>query len=412
MAMKILHLSTSDLDGGAARSAYRIHKGLLNLDIDSSMLVRAKASRDKKVLPQTHWLTKLGPLLNNWPLKAYPNREHNLFSSQWFLDAISASVTKNNPSIVNLHWVCNGYLQIETLKRLNCPLVWTLQDMWPMTGGCHYIQTCDRYQKSCGNCPQLHSNRENDLSREIWKRKQQAWKNLNLTIVCPSSWMAECARSSSLFQNLRVETIPFGLDIETYRPHNKAAARQILNLPQDKKIIVFGALAATSDKRKGFDLLVEALQKLSKAGLAGDIEVAVFGSSAPEKPVDLGFKVHYLGHLNDDLSLSLIYSIGDIMIVPSLQESFGQTASEAIACGTPVAAFNATGLKDIVDHEKTGYLAEPYSSDDLAKGISWVLADGDRHQKLCHNAREKAVQEFSMALQAKRYITLYKEILM
>ena len=409
--MKVLHLSTSDIEGGAARAAYRLHQGLKTIGVDSQMLVRAKGSLDDTVIVKQDALTKLGPITNRLPLRLYQERDRKMFSAQWFPDTIASSVNHINPDIINMHWICNGYLQIETLRKFKRPLVWTLQDMWPMTGGCHYSQDCDRYKDNCGNCHLLKSNRDNDLSRQIWQRKLKAWKALDLTIVTPSRWMTECAQASSLFRDLRIETIPFCLDTTAYHPHDKAIARQILQLPQNKKIIVFGALAATSDKRKGFGLLVEAVQKLSSAGLAENTEIAIFGSSVPEKPVDLGFKAHYLGHLNDDLSLSLAYSAGDIMIVPSLQESFGQTASEALACGTPVAAFNATGLRDIVDHEQNGYLAQPYSSEDLARGIAWVLEDDDRHLKLISNAREKAFKKASLHIQAQRYVSLFEELL-
>nr|WP_245788933.1 glycosyltransferase family 4 protein [Spirulina major] len=405
-----LIVSTSDMEGGAARSAYRLHAGFQSIGVTSKMVVRAKLSQNKDVFVQRSALTKLGPVMNNLPLRKYPNRDRTLFSSQWFPDAIASSVQAINPDIINMHWIANGFLRIETLKLFKQPLVWTLQDMWPMTGGCHYSAGCDRYQEFCGNCPQLNSNCEQDLSRQIWQRKHQAWQSLNLTIVTPSHWMTQCVKASALFKNLRVETIPFCLDTEIYRPHEKSIARQVLNLPQDKKIIVFGALAATSDKRKGFDLLVDALRKLSYTEMAADVEVAVFGASAPEKPIDLGFKVHYLGHFHDDLSLSLIYSAGDVMIVPSLQESFGQTASEALACGTPVAAFNATGLMDIIDHQHTGYLAQPYSVEDLAQGIAWILSDSDRLVNLVANARIKAIQKFSLHLQAEKYVRLFEDL--
>lgn len=409
--MKILQLSTSDIEGGAARAAYRLHKGLRAIDIDSQVLVRAKLSHDPNVIAEPSLLTKLGPTLNSVPLRTYRKRERKMFSPQWFPDHLASSVARLSPDIVNMHWVCNGYLQIETLKKLPYPLVWTLQDMWAFTGGCHYSESCDRYQKKCGSCPQLNSTKENDLSRQVWNRKFRAWKNANLTIVVPSSWMAECARSSSLFGQLRIETIPFCLDTDVYRPHNRQFARTVLNLPQDKQLILFGALAATSDKRKGFEVLASALRHLHCNQLLPNAELAVFGSDPPEKPVDLGFKAHYLGHLNDDVSLALAYSTADVMIVPSFQESFGQTASEALACGVPVVAFNATGLKDIVAHQQSGYLAEPYEAEDLAKGIVWVLADTERHTQLCRAARQRAEQEFSLSLQAYRYVSLFQDLL-
>lgn len=408
--MKPLILSTTDVEGGAARAAYRVHKGLHSIRVPSQMLVRGKFSFDRTVIAEKNILTKLGPPLSNLPLRRYPQRERKLFSAQWFPDAIASRVAQINPDVVNLHWICNGYLQIETLAKLKKPLVWTLQDMWAFTGGCHYSENCHRYQDQCGQCPQLKSSRDRDLSRQIWQRKLKAWKELNLTIVVPSTWMADCVRASSLFQDRRVEVIPFCLDTQIYRPVAQKTARELLNLPPDKKLILFGAIAATDDRRKGFHLLQPALKKLSQFERQDEIEVAVFGASQPEEPIDLGFKVNYLGSFSDDLSLSVVYSAADVMIVPSLQESFGQTASEALACGTPVVAFNSTGLKDIVDHQLNGYLAKPYEIEDLAKGINWVLTDPSRHYQLKRHAREKAEQAFPLELQARRYLSLFNEI--
>ena len=408
--MNVLHLSTSDVDNGGARAAYRLHQGLRSLGCPSQMLVRAKFSSDPTVTAERSPLTKLAPPLSELPLRLYP-KQQGMFSPQWFPDVLAAKTAELNPDVINLHWVCNGYLRIETLAQFKQPLVWTMHDMWPFTGGCHYSQDCDRYKTSCGSCPQLRSDRAWDLSRWVWQRKARAWKDLNLTLVATSSWMADCARSSSLFKNSRIEVIPLGLDTEQYKPHNRHFAREVLNLPQDRQLILFGAIGGTSDRRKGFHLLLPALQRLSQAGWQDQIELVVFGSSKPEKAIDLGFKTHYVGRLGDDLSLSLVYSAANVMVVPSVQEAFGQTASEAIACGTPVVAFKATGLKDVVDHHQTGYLAIPFDVQDLAKGIAWVLEDKENHQKLQFQCREKALIEWSLEIQANRYLLLYKKLL-
>jgi glycosyltransferase involved in cell wall biosynthesis len=299
-------------------------------------------------------------------------------------------------------------MQIETISKLKRPLVWTLHDMWAFTGGCHYTGDCERYLKSCGGCPQLGSSKNWDLSSWIWQRKAKAWRNLNLTIVTPSTWLANCAKSSSLFKDLQIEVIPNGLDTQTYRPINKRVARELLNLPQDKQLILFGAVRSTSDTRKGFHLLKPALEDLSKSGWKDRLEVAIFG--AAENQPDFGLKVHYLGHINDDLPLAIIYSAADVMLVPSIQEAFGQTASESLACGTPVVAFNATGLKDIVDHQINGYLAQPFKVEDLAQGIAWVLENPDRHEKLSYHARQKAEQEFTQEIQARRYLSVFNNM--
>jgi glycosyltransferase involved in cell wall biosynthesis len=409
--MKILHLSTSDIDNGGARAAYRLHKGLQSIGSDSEMLVRAKFSFEETVTAETSVLTKLGPSASGLPLRLYPKCKSGMFSTQWFPDKIASRANQINPDIINLHWVCNGYLQIEAISKLNKPLVWTLHDMWPFTGGCDYIQECEKYKDSCGACPQLQSSNSLDLSRWVWKRKAQAWKNANLTIVATSSWMADCARSSSLFKNLRVEVIPLGLDTDKYKPLNRQFSRELLNLPQDKQLVLFGAIGGDRNQRKGFHFLLPALQRLSSAGWEDRLEIVVFGSSAPKKPIELGFKIHYLGHLYDDISLALIYSAVDVMVVPSTQEAFGQTASEALSCGTPVVAFNSSGLKDIVDHRQNGYLANPFEVEDLAKGIAWVLTDDERFQKLHFSAREKSLQKFTSEAQARSYLSLYEEVL-
>lgn len=413
--MKILHLSTHDIGGGAARAAYRLHTGLRDMGLNSQMLVQEKSSNDQTVIaPKVRLfqgIAKAKLTFEALPLKLYPQKKNTPFFIQWLPDRIVTQVAQIQPDIINLHWISGSFMQIETLAKLKQPLVWTLHDMWGFTGGCHVIGECDRYKISCGACPQLNSSNEWDLSRLVWKRKLKAWKNLNLTLVSPSYWLADCARSSSLFPNLRIEVIPHGLDTQKYRPINQNFAREILNLPQDKKLILFGAIEATSDKNKGFHYLQPALQKLSQSAWKDNLEVVIFGASQPENPPDLGFKTHYLGHLHDDISLATVYSAADVMLVPSLQESFGQTASESLACSTPVVAFNATGLKDIVDHQQNGYLAKPYEVEDFAKGISWILENEERLKKLSFYSREKATREFTLELQARRYSNLFQEIL-
>jgi glycosyltransferase involved in cell wall biosynthesis len=411
MGIKVLHLSSFDVAGGAARAAYRIHQGLQTLGVDSQMLVQFRSGDNRAVVTAENKVTtRARSLADSLIWKVNPPTQR-LFSLQWFPDAIAPKVAQINPDIINLNWVCNSFLQIETLAKLNKPLVWTLQDMWAFTGGCHYSEGCDRYQSSCGNCPQLQSNQDKDLSRWVWQRKAKAWEKLNLTIVVPSGWMARCASASSLFQGLRVEVIPFALDPQCFRPADLKAARDLLNLPQDKQLVLFGAINATGDIRKGFHLLQVALKKLSQQGWSDRLELVIFGSSAPDEPTDLGFKAHYLGRLQDDLSLRLAYAAADIMIAPSIEEAFGQTASESLACGTPVVVFRNTGLEDIVDHQKNGYTAQYCDTEDLARGIAWVLEDQERHYLLRAEAREKAEQKYAIKVQAKKYLDLFSEIL-
>lgn len=408
--MKVLHLAMYE-GTGAGRAASRLHYGLLRQQVNSKMLVMKKASSTSSVVtlnPASKTIKKIQQKLLGREIGNVFGGG-NTFSINVSPSFIKNQISKFDASIINLHWIGWEYLKIEDLPRLKVPLVWTLQDMWSFTGGCHYSGDCDRYIKSCGACPQLKTNREADLSRWVWQRKAKAWQDLNLTVVAPTHWIAECAKNSSLFQNFRVEVVPFCLDTEEFQPIAPNEARQSLGLPQDKQLVLFGALSATEDPRKGFQFLIPALKSLSQSGWQDKIELVVFGSSQPEKPIDLGFKTHYLGSLKND-GLKQAYSAADVMIVPSIQESFGQTASEALACGTPVVAFDATGLKDIVDHQISGYLVKPYCIEDLSQGIAWVLAQKERHQQLCLNAREKAVEKFALEVQARQYASIYSEL--
>jgi glycosyltransferase involved in cell wall biosynthesis len=415
--MKVLLLNNSDIDGGAARAAYRLYQGLQRNKVDTQMLVQVKCSDNPGVIgpPVSSGIgqvkTGLRLVLDKLPLKLYPLHGKATYSPQWLPDRTVSQVKKIRPDLVNLHWVNNGYVNIDSIARFNQPIVWTLHDMWAFTGGCHYDQGCSRYINSCGKCPQLGSNRNLDLSRWIWNRKAKVWKKINLTVVTPSQWLADCAKKSYLFKDYRIECIPNGLDTNVYRPIDRRMAREILQLPQDKYLILSGSLGANSDKRKGFHLLQPALQKLSQAGWSDGLELIVFGMSQPDNPPEFGLKTRYLGTLGDDYSLALLYSAVDAFIAPSLQDNLPNTIMEALSCGTPCVAFNIGGMPDMIEHQGNGYLASPYQIDDLARGISWVLEDQERHDKLSYCAREKVLKQFTLNHQANRYSSLFSEIL-
>jgi len=406
-------LNTFDQVGGAARAATRLRRGLRELGIDADLLVQFKAGEATDVVCSGSLLRKLARRLKLYlgmlPVLVYPNRPENNFSPALIPDRAPAAISRIIPNLIHLHWLCAGFLSVEALGRLDRPLVWTLHDSWPFTGGCHVPFDCTRYRQSCGACPVLGSSREKDLSRWTWNRKERAWRDLNLTVVAPSRWLADCASSSSLFRNLRVEVVPNGLETQVFRPRDREKSRKLLGLPQDRKIILFGAIRGLSDPNKGFPLLAQALHTLGKG--SSDISVAFFSAFDGATMPDPGMPVIPFGRIDDDDRLATIYSAADVFVVPSLQEAFCQTAAEAMACGTPVADFGATCLLDVVDHRKSGYLAQPYDPADLARGIAWVLEDSDRHAELSFHARRKVEEEFSLDRVAERYASLYGELL-
>lgn len=414
--MKILILSAKDVGGGAARAAYRLHQGLLATEIDSQMLVQNKLSDDNTVIaPKSkiqRGIAAIKPALDQLPLALYRNRDStiNIYSSQWLPNKIIEKIEQINPDIINLHWVCGGFMPIEALGKLKKPLVWTLHDMWAFTGGCHYSGECDRYQQSCGICPQLGSDRFWDLSRWNWQRKAKAWKDLNLTIVTPSKWLANCAQASSLFKDIPIKVIGNGINSGIYQPHPTQLARKILNLPLDKKIILFGALDSTQDKRKGFTLLLAALQTLQKLESLEAVELVIFGASEPLDPINFGFKANYTGKLSDDVSLSLLYAAADVFVAPSVQDNLPNTILESLFCGTPCAAFNIGGMPDLIEHQQNGYLAQPFLPEDLAQGIHWILADAARYQQLATNSRKKAIADFNLEQQTQQYLRVFNDL--
>jgi glycosyltransferase involved in cell wall biosynthesis len=412
--MRIFHLNGSDHEGGSSKAALRLLHGLLGAGAETALYVQRRSGSDPLVQGPGSRCAKvkgrIRPSIEETLLGIPPRKVQGPFCAAWLPDRLFPKVTGFAPDILHLHWVAR-MMRLETLARFRTPLVWTLHDSWPFTGGCYLPLDCTRFRESCGCCPVLGSSREEDLSRQVWNRKRQAWRGLNLTLIAPSRWMAERARASSLLGSLRVEVIPNGLDLARYQPVDRRAAREHFSLPQDKKLILFGALGGLSDRNKGFHLLNDALRELAAGSLRDRIELVVFGSSAPEVPPDLGFKTHYLGWLSDEARLAQLYGAADLFVFPSIQESLGYTAMEAMACGTPCVAFRQGGVPDLIDHQENGYLARPYEPADLARGMAWVLEDEERWDVLSVRARDKIVQEFGMDKIAGRHLALYREIL-
>lgn len=413
--MKVLMLNTFDEGGGAARAASRLHRGIKDLGIDSSMMVQFKSGDAGDVICDANRLgilARRGRLaLNMLPVRLYPNRPINNFTPAWLPQTLAGKVAAVDHDILHLHWLAAGFVRIETLRQFGKPLVWTLHDSWAFTGGCHVPFECVRYRERCGACPVLGSSRGEDLSRRVWRRKSKAWRSLNLTVVAPSRWMAGCARASALFRGVRVEVIPNGLDLSLFRPFSKHLARERLDLPPDKKLILFGAVGGTSDRNKGFSLLLAALQKMSAGGSRDGAELMVFGAPEPARVASFGMKARYFGRLDDDIRLALLYAAADVFVAPSILENLSNTVMEAMACGTPCVAFNQGGMTDLIEHGKTGFLAPAYESEGLAAGIREVLEDDAARQRMAEGSRRKVEEEFDLKKASRRYAALYREIL-
>lgn len=409
--MRVLVVNTSDIEGGAARAAYRLHCALLAEGVDSQMLVQHKVSDGFTIIgPLTKSqksFRKLRPILDRLRVKPYKDNK-SLFSPAWVpYSSIADQINELAPDVVHLHWVAGGMIRVEDIARIKAPIVWSLHDMWPFTGGCHYDENCGAFKNNCGSCKVLVSTEDNDLSRKVFLRKQKTFsQKKDIVVIGLSRWLASEAKASSLFSSYPVVNLPNPIDTQAFAPFDRKQARSLFNLPLDKKLILFGAIGATSDPRKGFLELSQALAQLETA----NVELVVFGASQPEQGAVFTQKVHYLGRLHDDVTLRALYSAADVMLVPSLQENLSNAIMESLACGTPVVGFDIGGNSDLVDHKASGYLAEPFSIDDLAKGISWILDHQDAGA-ISAAARQKVMREFEQSHVTAQYIKLYEKML-
>jgi glycosyltransferase involved in cell wall biosynthesis len=422
--MRVLHLSTADAGGGAARAAHRLHTGLRSLGIDSSMLVLRRTSGD----PTSHKVTFSSDLLTRLR-RSYRNRRirHDFArykptlpaGFEWFSDDrteagydLIRDVVKRGPwDVINLHWV-GGLVDHELFfphLPPAVPLVWRLADMGALTGGCHYDGGCGNFTATCGACPVLGSTVDDDLSRQVWRRKHAALATIpddRMTLVGTSRWIAAESRRSSLLKRFPVQVIPNGLDTDAFAPREKPAARATLGVPADAAVALFVA-EATDIRRKGFAYLVDALGRL---GGVPNLFLLSVGERLPALPADLRLPRLHLGRVSDDHKLSLAYSAADVFVIPSLQESFGQTVTESMACGTPVVGFDVGGIPDMVRPGVTGELAPVGDAGALAGRIAEVLLNPVRWRQNAGTCRGVAVDEYGLRLQAERYLKLYRTL--
>ncbi len=421
--MRPLLVNTYDRGGGAAIAALRLHRGLRGIGIESRLLVQSRHGAEPGVVgplgPLAGVRAWARPRLDSLPARAYAHRRGDLFTPAWLPDRLKRDVEALAPDLVHLHWIAHGFARLESLARLGRPVVWSLHDSWAFTGGCHLPFDCTRYREACGACPALGSRVERDLSRRVFDRKRAAWRDVAFTVITPSRWLAACARSSTLFGKARCEVIPNGIDLERFRPGDRAAARHRLGLAPDRRVVLCGGAGIGRDPNKGLALLVAALASLPEERRAA-LEVLVFGTQPGDRLPVGAVPLRDLGYVSDEARLAQLYSAADVFVAPSLHENLPNTVMEAMACGTPCVAFDLGGLPDLIGHERDGWLARPAQVrdlahptqvSDLARGIAWVLADEARRRALAERARARIEAEFEIGAIARRHAALYREVM-
>jgi glycosyltransferase involved in cell wall biosynthesis len=417
--MKVLHIASHDIVGGAAIAAYRLHQGLQMIGTSSQMLVAHKRSDDNTVLaimPQRRSIparlrSRLKARCLAREIAQYGStRDTNrgFFSDDRTADGSALLSAVPHADIYNLHWVA-GLVDYRKFFHAIAPdqgIAWTLHDMNPFTGGCHYTFGCNNFVKACGTCPALGSKQADDLSSRSFRRKRDIFDALirdHVAIVTPSRWMAREAARSALFGRFNIHIIPPGVNTNTFAPRDRQAARDVLGIPTDLKIVMFVA-DWLRDHRKGLDLLLAAVKELGH-----DVGLLLIGHGFRDQKV--GIQCFNVQNISDERLLSFVYSAADLLIVPTRQDNLPNVILEGMACGIPVVAFDVGGVSDLVRDGRTGLLVPPEDVSALSRAMRVLITDDALRTRLSAESRAVAVTEYSLRHQAERYRKAYGQIL-
>ncbi|MGE4062739.1 MAG: glycosyltransferase family 4 protein [Rhodospirillaceae bacterium] len=419
--MRILQINTLDVQGGAARAAYRLHRGLISVGANSTYFVRDKRTRDetvRKFIPdpspaavahRAACKAELDAAYDAYKDTRSPDIEQ--FSQERVDGDENFFIQRPRADIINLHWVAGfvDYRLFFTPERIDVPVVWTLHDMNPFTGGCHFDQGCGRFQSRCGACPLLGSSAPEDLTTRIFDSKASifaGWPADRLHIVAPSHWLVGVARASALFGKYDGTCIPNSIETDLFKPTGKAAARAALGLPQNARIVLFMS-HQVGLARKGFRELVQALSLVPDGRDILLIGVGDKNNVAVDGPVRVAM-VNYIG---DDATVAALYSAADLTAVPSRQDNLPNTMLESMSCGTPVVGFDVGGIPDMVKEGETGFLAPPGNVPALSAAFITAFADRERLAACGRRARALVEERHSPKVQASAYIALYERLL-
>lgn len=405
--MKILHLSTYDALGGAAKAAYRIHHSQQIVGIDSTLMVIAKQLADPSViLPNSlNHLAKL-KLYKDIKEDQTLSIKHGhikgiLISTGRVGSNLAKEINDSHYDLVNLHWI-NNMLSIADIGSIRKPIVWTFHDMWPFSGIFHYAVSAENVLSNGSNASLA------ELDRVIFSEKVNYWKNQTFTVITPSFWLSKCAKESALFSNSAIHTIAHPISLIDFYRRNVISSRNELGLPLDQHLILFCAMNPLNNPIKGWKTVYDTMRDL-EAAEPGKYSLVICGSDEDE--ISLPFRSYWLGKIHDDERLAKLYSAVDILICPSKQEAFGQVALEAQACGTPVIASNIGGLKDIIKNNETGLLVNEGNSNAFLAGISKILNLHEDIKKISAASIKNAFSLSDQKVIGNQYYDIYNKIL-
>ncbi len=410
--IRVVHLSSTEATGGAALAARRLHSALNASGQAQSTMFVGLAQHPGAEVKEFHPVPFLSRGMNRWLYRVGRRLGRRVtglggtpFSQEWTSFGRLPLLQLPPADVYHLHWTADllDFRMLLPLAR-RAAVFWTLHDMNPFTGGCHYDEDCGRFAAACGCCPRLASSDPADPSAGVLRRKKRilaAIPDDGITVVCPSRWMASESRRSSVFGRFAAHVVPNGVDLETFRPVDRDAVRARLGLEADARIVLFVA-ESLDDGRKGYEELEKALAKLT--GLPR-LRVLTLGNGDIRRMSGPEF-VHY-GHLSDLVAIRDIYNAADLFVIPSLQDNFPNTMIEALACGTPVVGFATGGVADAVEHGGCGLLAPTGDTAELGAHMVRVLTDDALRATLATAARARAVELYGLARQAQTCLELY-----
>ncbi len=429
--MRVSHFNTFPY-GGAATAAKRMHRQLLDVGVDSEFCFHRN---DKGVETDSTYKQinfdepKFGVLTGSVQRRLHKRRQkkiyqlHNdhlalrppgveTFSMAELPNPTKLNWSNINSDVVHLHWVSffADYPSFFSSIPTSVPLVWTLHDMNPFTGGCHYSNQCTQFRWGCGDCHQVVNSSLNDVSRSTFSTKQDSLKHRDIHVVTPSQWLSDLAQQSKIWPTeTNFEVIRLGFDLDQFHPIPKMEAREQLGIDTDAVLIGFGAEDLKSE-RKGIRHLLNALRIIetqSEIKTESKIECLLFGSGKIVDTAGLP-KLHQLGYVDSPAMQALIYSAADIVIVPSREDNQPQVGLEAMACETPVIGFDAGGIPEYVRDGKTGFVAELGNEVHLAERISHLADNRDLQILMGQAGRLMMEDEFEVGCQTQKYLELYQ----
>ena len=420
---RVTHLSYRTSSGGAARSASRIHQTMLQRGVNSVLLAVENESGGEQVYATKPSMRPLKRIYRHGLRTFYGRRDRieqkpdapcGVFTSDRSFRGSELIGDLRDPDIIHMHWVAEMFDESEFLPAATrmAPVVWTMRDMRPITGGCHYDLGCGKFRDGCGNCPQLANPRPRDISYRIWKRRMRTLAHIEpsrLTFVSPSHWLMSEFQASPLCNRFRVHMIPNGVDTGVFHPRDDSSWQPVAGVDPQAFVILFNA-ASLHNRIKGSGLLLAALKQVAQELPAKPkIQLLIVGSGRFDE--DHGIPSTSLGQLHGNEELAAAYQSADLFVIPSLQDNCPNTVLEAFACGVPVVGFDSSGIADLVIPGETGLLAKSYEERDLAEKVLTIAHDHFLREKMAHRCRQVAVENYSRQIEAKRYLDLYQQIL-